>query len=43
MIFYGEKPKVTTGEREKTTVKTNAIFVPNNVLDELSIKITKKV
>jgi hypothetical protein len=42
MIFYSEKPQVTPGEGGKITVKTNAIFVPNNVFDELGIKIEKK-
>jgi hypothetical protein len=42
MIFYSEKPQVITGEGGKVTETTKEILVPNNVLEEVGIKITKK-
>ena len=42
MIFYSQKPQVTTGKGGKVTQTTKEILVPNNVFEELGIKITKK-
>jgi hypothetical protein len=42
MIFYSEKPQVTRGEGGKIFKTTKEILVPNNVFEELGIKIRKK-
>ena len=42
MVFYSEKPQVTIGKGGKITQTTKEILVPNNVFEELGIKITKK-
>lgn len=43
MIFYTEKPEVTTDERRKVSVRMNPVFVPNDVFAEMGIKVTTKV
>src|SRR5262249_29666869 len=42
MVFYPEKPQMTTDKVGKVSINLKPIFVPNDVLNELGIKVVKQ-